>query len=85
MYATQQVRRKNYFHEPKKPKNILNKPKYILGKQKIFECMVVVMMNDDSDAAGEADGRGGQDGGEDRPYTDDQNKIVQCLQIMTDI
>ena len=33
-------------------------------------------IDDDSDAAGEADGRGGQDGGEARPYTDDQNKIV---------
>ena len=39
--------------------------------------MVVVMMNDDSDAAGEADGRCGQDGGEARPHTDDQNKIVR--------
>ena len=34
MYATQQVRLKIYFDEPKKylitePKNILNKPKYI--------------------------------------------------------
>ena len=34
---------------------------------------------DECDDAGEADGRGGQDGGEACPHTDDQKKIVQWL------
>ena len=32
--------------------------------------------DDNSDDAGEADGRSGQDGGEACPHTDDQKKIV---------
>ena len=54
----------------------LIEPKKYLSETKNIGVNGCCANDDNGDDAGEADGRGGQDGGEARPHTDDQNKLV---------